>query len=150
MELSQQEYCSGLPFPPPGDLPDQGTEPLSPALTRGFFIPESPGTSHPLTILFFESYLRESQTMSLPQTQCTPMGRKWSGKHLGSPVCEESRFGGAIALALSYIKVISFPWLPQQITESWVAFHTEMYLSRLWKPEVQNQGVGRTGSFWRL
>ena len=27
MELSRQEYWSGLPFPPPGDLPDPGTEP---------------------------------------------------------------------------------------------------------------------------
>ena len=26
MEFSRQEYWSGLPFPPPGDLPDPGTE----------------------------------------------------------------------------------------------------------------------------
>ena len=30
--LFRQEYWSGLPIPPPGDLPDQGTEPRSPAL----------------------------------------------------------------------------------------------------------------------
>ena len=30
MELSRQEYWSGLPFPPPGDLPNPGTEPMSP------------------------------------------------------------------------------------------------------------------------
>ena len=29
MGLSRQEYWSGLPCPPPGDLPDAGTEPLS-------------------------------------------------------------------------------------------------------------------------
>ena len=37
---------SGLPFPPPGDLPHPGTEHASsafPALAGGFFIPESPG-----------------------------------------------------------------------------------------------------------
>ena len=28
--LSRQEYWSGLPFPPPGDLPDPGIEPMSP------------------------------------------------------------------------------------------------------------------------
>ena len=28
----RQEYWSGLPFPPPGDLPDPGIEPVSPAL----------------------------------------------------------------------------------------------------------------------
>ena len=29
--FSRQEYWSGLPFPAPGDLPDPGTEPASPA-----------------------------------------------------------------------------------------------------------------------
>ena len=46
MEFSRQEYWSGLPFPPPGDLPDPGTEPMSlasPALAGGFFTTVSPG-----------------------------------------------------------------------------------------------------------
>ena len=30
--FSRQEYWSGLPFPSPGDLPDPGIEPRSPAL----------------------------------------------------------------------------------------------------------------------
>ena len=38
MEFSRQEYWSGLLFPTPGDLPDQGIEPGSPALADGFFI----------------------------------------------------------------------------------------------------------------
>ena len=32
MGFSSQEYWSGLPFPSPGDLPDPGIEPWSPAL----------------------------------------------------------------------------------------------------------------------
>ena len=39
MGFSRQGYWSGLPFPPPGDLPDPGTEPASltsPALAGGF------------------------------------------------------------------------------------------------------------------
>ena len=32
MEFSKEEYWSGLPFPPPGDLPDPGIKPGSPAL----------------------------------------------------------------------------------------------------------------------
>ena len=32
MRLSRQEYWSGLPLPPPSDLPDPGIEPVSPAL----------------------------------------------------------------------------------------------------------------------
>ena len=32
MGFSWQEYWSGLPLPPPSDLPDPGIEPVSPAL----------------------------------------------------------------------------------------------------------------------
>ena len=40
MGFSRQEHCSGLPCPPPGDLPDPGIKPkslTSPALAGGFF-----------------------------------------------------------------------------------------------------------------
>ena len=37
MGFSRQEYWSGLSFPPPGDLPDPGIKPVSPALVGGFF-----------------------------------------------------------------------------------------------------------------
>ena len=40
MGISRQEYWSGLPCPPPGDLPDPGIEPMSPTspvLAGGFF-----------------------------------------------------------------------------------------------------------------
>ena len=40
MGFPRQEYWSGLPFPPPGDLPKPGIEPpslVSPALAGGFF-----------------------------------------------------------------------------------------------------------------
>ena len=30
LEFSRQEHWSGLPLPPPGDLPDPGIEPASP------------------------------------------------------------------------------------------------------------------------
>ena len=37
MGFSRQEYWSGLPFPPPGDLPDPGIEPRSPTLQADAF-----------------------------------------------------------------------------------------------------------------
>ena len=46
VELSRQKYWSELSFPPPGDLPDPGTEPesaKSPALAGAFFITVPPG-----------------------------------------------------------------------------------------------------------
>ena len=36
MGYLRQEYCSGLPFPPRGDLPDPGTKPTSPAFVGRF------------------------------------------------------------------------------------------------------------------
>ena len=38
-----QEYWSGLPFPPPGDLLDPGVESMSHALAGRFFIADPPG-----------------------------------------------------------------------------------------------------------
>jgi len=37
MGFPRQEYWSGLPFPPPGDLPNPGIKPASLALAGGFF-----------------------------------------------------------------------------------------------------------------
>ena len=43
MGFSRQEYWSGLPFPSPGDLPDPGIEPRSPALQADALPSEPPG-----------------------------------------------------------------------------------------------------------
>ena len=43
MGFSKQAYWSGLPFPSPGDLPDPGIEPVSPALAGRFLTTEPPG-----------------------------------------------------------------------------------------------------------
>ena len=45
MKFSRQEYWSGLPFPSPGDLPDPGTEPGSPALEADTLTSEPPGNT---------------------------------------------------------------------------------------------------------
>ena len=37
MEFSRQDYWSGLPFPSPGNFPDPGIEPWSPALQADAF-----------------------------------------------------------------------------------------------------------------
>ena len=43
MGFSRQEYWSGLPLPSPGDLPDPGTEPRSPAFQADALTSEPPG-----------------------------------------------------------------------------------------------------------
>ena len=50
MEVSRQEYWSGWPLPSPGDLPDPGMEPRSPALAGRFFTTVPPGKT-PIKIL---------------------------------------------------------------------------------------------------
>jgi len=45
MEFSRKEYWGGLPFPSPGDLPDPGIEPGSPAL-QDSLPTEPPGKPH--------------------------------------------------------------------------------------------------------
>ena len=55
MGFSRQEYWSGLPFPSPGDLPNPGIEPGSPALEVDALPSEppipTPCSKNPLNIL---------------------------------------------------------------------------------------------------
>ena len=46
MEFSRQEYWNGLPFPSPGDLPNPGIKPGSPAL-QADALPSEPSGKHP-------------------------------------------------------------------------------------------------------
>ena len=49
MPFSRQEYWSGLPFPPPGDLPNPGIEPepfMSPTLAGRFFTTSATWEAH--------------------------------------------------------------------------------------------------------
>jgi len=71
VEFSRQEYWSGFPFPPPGDLPDQEIEPVSltsPALAEGFFTTST--TGKPSIILGFSNfrttYSSYSTSVSVP------------------------------------------------------------------------------------
>ena len=46
MGFSRQKYWTGLPFPPPGDLPDPGIEPRSPVLQADSLPTEPPGNPY--------------------------------------------------------------------------------------------------------
>ena len=61
MEFSRQEYWSGLPFPSPGDLPNLGIKPRSPALQADSLLSEPPGKS--LNCIF--PFLPKSRTVFL-------------------------------------------------------------------------------------
>ena len=54
MGFSRQEYWSGLPFPSPGDLPEPGIEPRSPALQADALPSEPPGKSSHTPEYYFD------------------------------------------------------------------------------------------------
>ena len=64
MEFSRQEYWSGLPFPSPGDLPNQRIEPRSPTLQVDSLPSESPGKPkwYPM-VLLFAAFPLENRTL---------------------------------------------------------------------------------------
>ena len=63
--FSRQEYWSGLPCPPPRDLPDPGIEPRSPALVGGFFTWE-------ILIPAYQDLINDSDYYCLEDLQCKP------------------------------------------------------------------------------
>ena len=78
MGFSRQEYWGGLPFPPPGDLPNPGIEPeslASPVLAGKFFTtsatweapmkftsPQKSGLAHSLTVSMCHNTLKTYNT----------------------------------------------------------------------------------------
>ena len=72
---SRQEYCSGLPFPPSGDLPDLGIETGSPALQSDSLLSEPPGKPyHPLGKFIWLSFVVKPAMSLLPDRYGTLMG----------------------------------------------------------------------------
>ena len=77
MEFSRQEYWSGLPFPSPGDLPNPGIEPGSPALQADALLSEPPLRGHknnlPLQLLLplttFSLVLRNTELLLISCAQ---------------------------------------------------------------------------------
>ena len=83
MGFPRQEYWSGLPFPPPGDLPDQGIKlmcPVSPALAGRFLTTEP--TGKPLSWLLWCSQRLSCLTLC-DSMDCSPPGSSIHGDSPG-------------------------------------------------------------------
>ena len=80
MEFSRQEYWSGLPFPSPGDLPDPGIQPGSPAL-QADALPSEPSGNPLLYIVDLQhcaSFTQSCPTLCDPM-DCSPKGSSVHG-----------------------------------------------------------------------
>ena len=73
MEFSRQECWSEWPFTSPGDLPDPGIEPATPALAGRFFTTEPPGKtllgqgSSVLNATLLQSFSLTEETTTTPE-----------------------------------------------------------------------------------
>ena len=70
MRFSRQEYPSGLPCPPPGDLPNLGTEPRSPTLQADSLPSEPPGKTIITQVVAYLSSRGSSQPRDQTQVSC--------------------------------------------------------------------------------
>ena len=94
----RQEYWNKLPFPFPGDLPDLGIEPVSPALAGGFCTTEPPGTPTSLLLLLLSCFSRVRLCVT-PWTAAhqAPLSlgfsgqEHWSGLPFPSPMHENEK-----------------------------------------------------------
>ena len=69
MGFPRQESWRGLPFPSPGDLPDPGIEPASPALAGRFFTTQPPGKPFDsVTDPLFKTWSYDSKMQATPST----------------------------------------------------------------------------------
>ena len=99
MRFSRQEYCSGLPVPSPGDLPDPGTEPRSPMLQADSLpsvptekppIPLWVGNYHtdtPILMMMESSTEPLSNLLKATQLVCIRDGTVWSQSLCSVPLC---------------------------------------------------------------
>ena len=87
MVFPKQEYWSGLPFPPPGHLPDPGIElvsPESPELAGGFF------TTEPLLLSHF-SHVPQTAAHQAPPSLGFSRQEHWSELPFPSPMYESEK-----------------------------------------------------------
>ena len=59
MDFPRQGYWIGLPFPSPGDLPDPGIEPMSPALQADSLLTEPPGKLYQGIITYILRFIQD-------------------------------------------------------------------------------------------
>ena len=76
--FSRPEYWSGLPFPPPGDLPNPRKEPTSPALVGRFFSTSTTWEALMVISVQFSSVAQSCPTLCDPR-DCSPPGSSVRG-----------------------------------------------------------------------
>ena len=102
MEFSSQDYWSGLPFPSPGDLPNPGIEPRSPALQTGA-LPSEPRNNKTI------SWFATPWTVAYQAPPSMGLSRQeyWSGLPFPSPMHESEKWKWS---RFSRVWLLATPW----------------------------------------
>ena len=125
----RQGYWSGLPFPPPGYLPDSGIKPTSPTLVSKFFLPRVlistgdgeqehlPVLCTPCALLPTQRHLRQGRCASvlhqLPGQ--TPPSTRPQGLGVGArPLCGSCCVNPKVPASL----ISRWFWVPQSVLVS--------------------------------
>ena len=117
--FSRQEYWSGLPCPPPWDLPNPGIEPrslMSPALAGQFFTTSATGKALYMHISSVQS-LSRVQLFAIPWTIAYqaplsmgfPRHEYWSGLPFPSPMHESEVKMKVKVKQLSCVELLATP-----------------------------------------
>ena len=72
MGSPRQEYWSRLPFPPPGNLPNPGLEPMSPALAGRCFTTEPCGYNSSLIMFYVIHVIDNEEKYRIPTAPSKP------------------------------------------------------------------------------
>ena len=84
MEFSRQEYWSGLPFPSPGNLPNPGIKPKSPALQANSLPAEPPGKPILICLLAQRQLKKKSPGCQYSLQWPRPSTRHWWCSYQGT------------------------------------------------------------------
>ena len=90
-EFSRQEHWSGWLFPSPGDLPNPGTEPKSPALQADSLpseSPEKPKTTGVGSLSLNQIFQTQESNQGLPHLQADSLRDELTGKPIINTECE--------------------------------------------------------------
>ena len=99
MKFSRQESRDGLPFASPGDLPDRGIKPTSPALQSESILSEPPGNVGWFFVFFFFCPIPSSSPPPVPALSPTASENSPAlDNSLGIPQGWNSHFQSAIQL----------------------------------------------------
>ena len=135
MGFSRQEYCSGLPFPSPGDLPDPGIEPWSPAFQADSSPSEPPGK--PSLISKYTTIIIIIKMVWYENKRYThrPMGQNWEprNKHIQRELKVKVK-----VKSLSHVRLFATPWTVAYQAPPSMGFSRQEYWSGLSFPSPRD------------